>query len=124
MIHLAKKKVRQASANDFDRDPWTLNVENGTVDLRTGALRPHKPEDLLSKMIRAPLRPARRVPTIHGVPISDHGQPPGCFRGENVSAEQLVSYLQRVFGCAATGKPEKILFVLYGEGNNGKDDTA
>jgi putative DNA primase/helicase len=45
-MHLVKKKVRQASANDFDRDPWALNTENGTVDLRTGALRPHRPEDL------------------------------------------------------------------------------
>jgi len=33
---------------------------------------------------------------------------------------QLVQYLQSAFGCAATGKPEKILFVFYGEGNNGK----
>jgi putative DNA primase/helicase len=41
-------------------------------------------------------------------------------QGENDRAEQLVSYLQKVFGCAATGKPEKLLFVLYGEGNNGK----
>jgi putative DNA primase/helicase len=32
----------------------------------------------------------------------------------------MVSYLQKAFGCAATGKPEKLLFVLYGEGNNGK----
>ena len=31
-----------------------------------------------------------------------------------------MSYLQRAFGCAATGKPEKVLFVLHGEGNNGK----
>jgi putative DNA primase/helicase len=51
MMHLAKKKVRQASVNDFDQDPWTLNTENGTVDLRTGTLRPHRPEDLLSKTI-------------------------------------------------------------------------
>ena len=54
MIHLTKKKVRQASASDFDQDPWKLNTENGTVDLRTGTLRLHRSEDLLSKMI--PLR--------------------------------------------------------------------
>jgi hypothetical protein len=52
MMHLAKKKVRQLSANDFDQDPWALNFENGTVDLRTGALRPHQRDDLLSKLIR------------------------------------------------------------------------
>jgi hypothetical protein len=44
MMHLAKKKVRQASASDFDQDPWALNTENGTVDLRTGTLRPTGPK--------------------------------------------------------------------------------
>jgi len=48
------------------------------------------------------------------------GSDPDASEGENDRAEQLVSYLQRVFGCAATAKPEKLLFVLYGDGNNGK----
>ena len=48
------------------------------------------------------------------------GSHPDASEGENLRAEQLVSYLQRAFGCAATGKPEKVLFVLHGEGNNGK----
>jgi P4 family phage/plasmid primase-like protien len=120
MIHLAKKKVRQASVCDFDLDPWTLNMENGTVDLRTGALRPHKPEDLLSKMIR--LRYDRRAecPQFMAFLYRIMGRHPDGSEPENDNAERLVSYLQRVFGCAATGKPEKILFVFCGEGNNGK----
>jgi len=120
MIHLAKKKVRQASVCDFDLDPWTLNTENGTVDLRTGALRLHKPEDLLSKMIR--LRYDRRAecPQFMAFLYRIMGRHPDSSESENDNAERLVSYLQRVFGCAATGKPEKILFVFCGEGNNGK----
>jgi putative DNA primase/helicase len=39
---------------------------------------------------------------------------------QNENADQLVLYLQKVLGCAATGKPEKLIFVLFGEGNNGK----
>ena len=35
-------------------------------------------------------------------------------------AKRMISYLQKAFGCAATGKPEKAIFVLYGKGNNGK----
>src|SRR5271154_276962 len=62
MMHLAKKKVRQVSVNDFDRDPWMLNVENGTLDLRTGELQPHKPEDLLSKLIRLRYNPRAECP--------------------------------------------------------------
>src|SRR5437764_1618551 len=32
----------------------------------------------------------------------------------------MVSYLQMMIGCAATGRAEKVLFVPHGEGNNGK----
>jgi P4 family phage/plasmid primase-like protien len=120
MMHLAKKKVRRVSANDFDRDAWVLNTENGTVDLRTGALRPHRSEDLLSKMIPLRYDPEAECPQFMGFLYRIMGSHPDASEGENVRAEQLASYLQRVFGCAATGKPEKLLFVLYGEGNNGK----
>jgi putative DNA primase/helicase len=120
MMHLAKKKVRQVSANDFDRDPWTLNTENGTVDLRSGALRAHRPEDLLSRLIRLRYDPHAGCPQFMAFLYRIMGSNPDASEGENLRAEQLVSYLQKVFGCAATGKPEKLLFVLYGEGNNGK----
>src|SRR5262249_1932093 len=30
----------------LDENPWLLNVENGTVDLKSGALRPHRRRDL------------------------------------------------------------------------------
>jgi hypothetical protein len=32
-----------------DRDPWLLNVTNGTVNLRTGEFREHRLEDLITK---------------------------------------------------------------------------
>lgn len=35
----------------LDTDTWALNVLNGTIDLRTGALRPHRREDLLTKLV-------------------------------------------------------------------------
>jgi len=120
MMHLAKKKVRQVNANDFDRDPWTLNTENGMVDLRTGALRPHRPEELLSRLIRIRYDPHAECPQFMAFLYRIMGSHSDASQGENDRAEQLVSYLQKVFGCAATGKPEKLLFVLYGEGNNGK----
>jgi len=36
--------------DDLDADPWSLNVLNGTINLRTGALRPHRREDLITKL--------------------------------------------------------------------------
>src|SRR5690606_10995716 len=32
--------------HELDADPWAFNVYNGTIDLRTGKLRPHRREDL------------------------------------------------------------------------------
>ena len=124
MMHLAKKKVQQASVNDFDRDPWTLNTENGTVDLRTGELRPHRSEDLLSKLIRLRYDHRAECPQFMSFLYRIMGTHPDASEVENAKTEQLVSYLQKVFGCAATGKPEKLLFVLYGDGNKRKDDST
>jgi|GEM_PF-5523980 len=34
----------------LDADQMLFNVQNGTIDLRTGELRPHSPEDMLMKI--------------------------------------------------------------------------
>ena len=48
---LARADRRHASrTEDWDRDPWLLNTPTGTVDLRTGQLRPHNPNDLITKI--------------------------------------------------------------------------
>ncbi|HOC32170.1 MAG TPA: hypothetical protein PKK84_08015, partial [Armatimonadota bacterium] len=35
---------------EWDADPWLLNVRNGTLNLRTFELQPHKPTDLCTKL--------------------------------------------------------------------------
>jgi phage/plasmid-associated DNA primase len=115
-----EKKVRQAIVSDFDQDPWTLNMENGTVDLRTGTLRPHTPEDLLSKMIPLRYDQQAKCPQFMAFLFRIMGSHPDASEADNLNADQMACYLQKAFGYAATGKPEKLLFVLYGEGNNGK----
>jgi putative DNA primase/helicase len=41
-----------ATVDDLDTNPWLLNVENGTVDLKTGELLPHRKEDMITKLAR------------------------------------------------------------------------
>jgi putative DNA primase/helicase len=38
-----------AMVDDLDINPWLLNVENGTVNLKTGELLPHRKEDMITK---------------------------------------------------------------------------
>lgn len=96
--------------SDLDRDPWLFNCANGTVDLRTGELRPHAREDLLTKMSPVAFDPAAECP--RWLAFLDR-----IMGGD----QELVAFLQRAAGYALTGKTgEHCLFILYGTGRNGK----
>jgi putative DNA primase/helicase len=48
MIALARSEPGvTASPGEFDEDRWLLNCRNGTIDLKTGNVRPHDPADLI-----------------------------------------------------------------------------
>jgi putative DNA primase/helicase len=108
--------------DDLDTDPFALNFLNGTVDLRTGVLRPHRQTDLITRLVRYRYNPAaacRRWKAFlthimgAGTTISDSDL--------TSRAERLVDYLQRAFGYSVTGSTiEKAVFILFGSGNNGK----
>lgn len=92
----------------LDARPHLLNVANGTVDLRTGALSQHNPEDMLTKITKGAYRPGHRN---HDVDALTSGTVP----------EDCRDYLQRVFGYAMYGEvSEEIFPVLGGRGANGK----
>ncbi|MBU0610935.1 MAG: DNA primase, partial [Armatimonadetes bacterium] len=46
--------------HELDADPWLLNVQNGTLDLRTSELRPHRREDLVTKLCPVSYEPSAR----------------------------------------------------------------
>ncbi len=49
MVALARSEDGMTiTANQWDSDPWLFNCDNGTIDLRTGELKPHNPDDLLT----------------------------------------------------------------------------
>ena len=121
MVHLAKKKVKQVSPGAFDCNPNLLNTVSGTLDLRTGHLHAHRPEDLLSKMIPFRYDPQAKCPQFLKFLNRIMGGHPDASAAQDTDVREVISYLQLAFGCAATGKPEKVLFVLFGKkGNNGK----
>lgn len=61
LIQDAKPELR-GSATEFDCDPYLFNCQNGTLDLRTGELRPHNPLDRISKQAAVDYAPEARSP--------------------------------------------------------------
>jgi putative DNA primase/helicase len=98
------------NVEELDADPMAFNVENGTIDLRTGKIKDHDPRDLITK-----LAPVTFDPTA-ACPLWDQFQNTIC--GEDAD---LVAFKQRAYGYTATGKTsEDALFIGHGGGANGK----
>jgi putative DNA primase/helicase len=94
----------------LDADPMLLNVQNGTVDLRTGQLRPHRQTDYCTKICSAPYQPGADSPTLRRFNNRIFRTYPG-----------LIEFVQTAIGYAATGMTrEQVLMFLYGKGSNGK----
>jgi putative DNA primase/helicase len=117
------------SALDFDRDPYLLNFQNGTLDLRTGALRAHRREDLITKLIHHNYRPEAKCPVFDAFLYRVLGGPKAAADGADEAAykkamertSRLRNYLQRAFGYSLTARTiEKMVFLLWGKGDNGK----
>jgi putative DNA primase/helicase len=98
-----------AKVDQWDRDPWLLNTPGGAVDLSTGKIRPHRPEDYATKMTT--VAPESGVPRIW-LNFLDR-----VFDGD----KELISFLQRFCGYCLTGETvEQVLLFFYGTGANGK----
>jgi putative DNA primase/helicase len=101
-----------ATISQWDADSWILSTPVGIIDLRTGKLRPSRPEDYCTKITA--VAPGGECPMFLEF----------LARVTNESANTeggLIDYLQRALGYALTGDiREHALFFCYGKGANGK----
>lgn len=111
MIELAKSDPRLVAIPDgFDSDLWSINVLNGTVDLRTGELRTHSQSDMITRIANVEYDPEA-----------------SCERWETFLDQimpdvQMRDWLQRFMGYALTGSiDEQSLMFAVGVGQNGKN---
>lgn len=112
MIEGAQSEPALVVASDaFDVDPHLLVVRNGTVDLRTGALRPSRPADLCTHLAEVEFQPDAECPRWEAhVALMCHGD------------RDLAAYVQRGVGYTLTGDTgERNFFFLEGDGANGKN---
>jgi len=106
--------VYSISMKEFDEDPYMLNCENCTLNLRTMKPHAHDPEDLLTKMAGVSYDPKAT-----------------CKRWEQhmdqVTAgdTELTKFMQKSFGYSLTADTKyECFFILYGPtSRNGKGTT-
>lgn len=111
MISLAQSEPGiPVDFNALDGDGWLLNCQNGTVDLRTGELRPHDRSDLITQLCPLDFDPNAQCPLWEATLNL-------FFEGD----QALIAYVRRLFGYFLTGIiSEHILPIAHGDGANGK----
>jgi len=99
----------QIAVSDLDADGYLLNTPGGTVDLRTGEMRPHNPADYCTKITTV-------APSTEGAELfAEFLQRVTC------NDSDLERYLQEVAGMFTVGEVlRENLIIAYGEGGNGK----
>ncbi|HMF50546.1 MAG TPA: phage/plasmid primase, P4 family [Candidatus Saccharimonadales bacterium] len=96
--------------NDLDTDGWLLNVQNGTINLHTGKLGPHNPQELISKLAPVGFDPTASCPRWLQF-LKEIFEP----------HPDLLDFVQKAVGYSITGDVrEECLFILNGTGRNGK----
>jgi putative DNA primase/helicase len=94
----------------LDADPWSLTVQNGILNLRTGAFEERSGTALVSKVGSVAFDPNAKCPMWTSfIQTITSGDP------------ELAEYIQRFFGYCLTGRnSEHIFHVFWGHGANGK----
>ncbi len=90
MTDLARH-MRATDPNQIDADPFAFNVLSGTLDPRTAEQRPHRREDLITKLAPVEFDPSASCP------IFDR-----FLKEVTVDREDLARYLLQLFGIAMT----------------------
>jgi putative DNA primase/helicase len=104
----------QVTGQDIDHDRALVNFTNGTLDLSTGALREHRSEDLITKVLDYPFDPNATCPEWLGFLDRAMG-----------GSRELIDFLQRFTGAAlAADLNLPGMLICNGPGSNGKSTFA
>lgn len=105
----ATEKTISCQHTELDVDPWLLNCSNGTLDLRTGTLRPHRRSDRITRLAPVAYKVDAKCPRWER------------FLSEIVPDFEVRGFLQRFAGYCLTGViRQRIVALFYGTGANGK----
>ena len=110
MVALAKAEPGVvASHNDLDKNPWLLNVKNGTLNLDTGKMQPHAQIHMLTRLAPVKYDPKAKAPRWDR------------FLKTVLPDAEVRLFVQKFIGYALTGQvTERMFVVFFGGGRNGK----
>lgn len=111
MVALAQNEAPVRVLPDvWDADKWLLSCDNGTIDLRTGKLRPHRRQDMITRTSSTAFVEGARSD------VWDN------FLLEATEGDlERISFLQRAVGYTLTGDTsEDKFFFIYGVTGSGK----
>ncbi|MDX3295118.1 phage/plasmid primase, P4 family [Streptomyces scabiei] len=110
MTELRSVPTVHVDASEFDNRPDLLSFKNGTVNLRTGELRPHDKRDMLTYRLALDYNPQAECPRWEQFLTE-------IFPGD----PEMPGYFQRLIGYGITGdNSEQCFCVCWGKGANGK----
>lgn len=96
--------------DQFDMDKHLFNTQNGYINLKTGCLLPHERDKYFTR--------------ISNVEYTDKADCPLWVEFLNTifnHDQELINYIQRAVGYSMSGSTEEqVMFVLHGNGRNGK----
>lgn len=96
--------------DELDPDPFAFGAGNGTIDLRSGVIRPHSRRDLVTRITEVAYHPDAGCPTWDRFLLD-------VFDGD----QDLIDFVQRFAGYSLTGDvSEQVMVFAHGSGRNGK----
>jgi putative DNA primase/helicase len=109
------KPMVSVRKKDFDSHKYLFNCENGVINLKTGELKSHERDLLLTKISPIAYNKNAKCPNwiafLESIFLTVEGKPD----------YEIIEFLQRAIGYSLTGvTKEQVMFFLFGNGRNGK----
>ncbi len=111
MIRLAQSEPGiPIQPKEFDAKPMLFNCTNGTINLETGKLQPHRREDYITQLCPTAFFPDATAPTWEKF-----------LAGVFENNAELIAFVRRLLGYSLLGVTlEHLLAIWHGRGANGK----